>query len=183
MKNKSKIKRITTTAGELAVLASIILVGGFILPIYLAPHLAAILPITTPYEAARQNMSVQIQNRNANHGETISVGVSNPASAVVINSISYSCEYSQVTLTYLDGGTPKEIPCDTELSLPDTNQHRLMPLTSKREVTYIPVEVSLENQGERGTLSVIIAVSATDADNLSRLGDSSTATLQSFPSN
>lgn len=181
MKNKSQLKRIWKTAGELALLLFIVSIGGFLLPIYAAPHIADLLSISTPSDAARQAMSVQVNNRNVSHGESVAIGVSNPNSSVRMRSLSYSCDYPQIRLAYMDGQAIKEIPCDTQLELPSASQHEFIALTAKREITYMPINLVLENQGEQGDLSVVIAVAARDADNLSRLDDSSTAQLQTFP--
>lgn len=181
MKSKSQNKNIFSTASELALLIAIIAVGGFLLPIFLAPYVADILSITTPYEEARQAMSIQVNNRNAAHGETFSVGVSNPDSSVRMTAFSYSCDYPQITLAYLDGQHSKEIPCDKNLILPAGTQHEFLVMTAKREITYMPINLVLENRGEQGDLSVVIAVAARNVDALSRLSDSSTAQLQTFP--
>lgn len=181
MKKKSQIKRVLETASELSILLAIVIVGGFLLPIYLAPYAADALSITTPDEAARQAMSVLIDNRNVSHGESVTIGVSNPNSSVLIQSFSYSCDYPQITLAYRDGQTIKQIPCDTQLELPSATQHRIIALTAKREITYMPINLVLKNQGQRGDLSVVVAVAAQNADELSRLSDISTAQLQTFP--
>lgn len=181
MKKTSRVKRVASTASELALLVAIFILGGLILPIYAAPYFADIFSITTPYEAARQTMSVQIQNRNVSHGETVTIGVSDPASTVRVKTFSYECDFPEITLAYVQAGDIKEIPCDTELSLPDSTQHRLMVLTTKQEITYMPISLTLENEDQSGGLSVIIATAAEAADEKSSLKDSSTATLQSFP--
>lgn len=183
MKDKSQIKRILKTAGQLGLLVAFFVLAGFVLPIYLAPHLSAVLPVTTPYEAARETMSVRIENRNVSHGDTFSVGVSDPASLVRISSLSYSCDFPDITLAYVDGESIKEIPCDTDLQLPNTTQHELMLITSKSEVTYVPVELVLRSENQVGRISVVIAAASSDTETKSRLSDESTATLQSFPAN
>lgn len=181
MKKKSQITNIFSTAGELALLIAIVVAGGFLLPIFLAPHVADVLSITTPHEEARRVMSIQVNNRNVAHGETFTVGVSNPDASVSMRSFSYSCDYPQITLAYRDGESSKEIPCDTELDLPTGTQHEFLALTAKREITYMPINISLVSNDELGEISVVLAVASRNADSLSRLSDDSTASLASFP--
>jgi|GEM_PF-1396453 hypothetical protein len=175
-----KLKGITGTAGELALLVGIIAIGGLVLPIHIAPYLADVFSVTTPYEAQRQTMSVQISNRNASHGETVSIGVSDPASSVRIQSLSYSCDTVDVRLAYVQDGGLREIPCGTDLVLPPSTQHNLAPLTSREEITFLPVSITLSDTDVTGTLSAVITTAASGADEKSPLSDESTATLRSF---
>jgi len=179
---KSQIKRIFKTAGQLFLLVAFFVLVGFILPIRIAPSVADLFSITTPYDAAREVMSVRIENRNLTSGGTFTVGVSDPASSVRITSLSYSCDFSEITLAYSVGADMKRIPCDTALSLPQASRHRVMVLTEKATVTYLPVELALESEDRVGSISVVVAVAASKVDEQSRLPDSSTATLKSFPS-
>ncbi|MEX2369350.1 MAG: hypothetical protein WD552_03095 [Candidatus Paceibacterota bacterium] len=178
---KSQVRRILKTAGQLLLLLVFFVLVGFILPIRIAPGVADFLSITTPYEAAREVMSVRIQNRNLTSGGTFTVGVSDPASSVRVTSLSYSCQFSEITLAYSVGADIKRIPCDTALTLPQASQHRVMVFTEKTTVTYLPVELVLESEDRVGSISIVVAVAAGNVDEQSRLLDSSTATLKSFP--
>ncbi|MEX2515073.1 MAG: hypothetical protein WD335_03020 [Candidatus Paceibacterota bacterium] len=180
MKKEGKKRKVLSTAGELTLLVAIIAVGGLVLPIHIAPYMADLFSLTTPYEAQRQTMSVRIDNRNASHRETVTIGVSDPASSVRMKFLSYSCDYPEITLAYMQGDSLREIPCDTQLQLPRSTQHRIMPLTSKEEITYLPITITLEDDDVSGELSTIIAVAASGADEKSSLSDESTATLRSF---
>jgi ammonia channel protein AmtB len=181
VKHKSQIKRIFQIAGQLLLLAVLFMAVGFLLPIRIAPGLADVLSITTPYEAARETMSVRLENRNVTSGDTFQVGVSDPASAVRITSLSYSCDFSKITLAYVQGSDARRIPCDTALTLPAASMHTVMVLTDNPAVTYLPVELTLENKKRVGSISVVVAISSQDIDKKSTLSNDSTATLQSFP--
>lgn len=175
-----KIKHIATTAGELGLLVVIVAIGGLVLPIHIAPYLADVFSVTTPYEAQRQTMSVRVSNRNASHGETVLIGVSDPASSARIQSLSYSCDTPDVRLAYVQDGELREIPCGTDLMLPQSTQHSVAPLTTREDITFLPVSITLHDQNATGNLSIVIATSATNADEKSSLSDESTATLRSF---
>jgi hypothetical protein len=181
MKDKSQLKQISLTTVQLVGLLGIFLLLGFLLPTYLAPYVADLFGITTPYEAARQTMSVQISNRNANNGEVVTIGVSDPAAAVRIDTLSYSCDYPEITLAYRSSGNAKRIPCDTELALPSATTHEIMVLTNKNTLTYLPVDLLLKTETQSGRLSVVIGAAVTGSDEKSQLFDTITTTLQSFP--
>jgi|AntRauTorckE6833_2_1112554.scaffolds.fasta_scaffold19212_4 hypothetical protein len=180
MKNTDKRKRTFLTALQLGLLGGIIFIGGLVIPIYTAPYLANFLSITTPYEVAQQTMSVQISNRNANNGETVVIGISNPDSSVQMESFLYSCGFSEISLIYMNGNEMKNIPCDVELQLPPRTQHRLRVQTSKNEITYMPITIMLRDGESFGEISAIIAISGNEADKKSSLSDGSTATIQTF---
>lgn len=179
---KSQISKILKTAGQLALLIMFFVLVGFVLPIRIAPAVADLFSITTPYEAAREVMSVRIDNRNVSSGEIFTVGVSDPASSVRVTSLSYSCDFTGITLAYVDAADVKLIPCDTALQLPQTSQHRIMMLTEKPTLTYLPVEFVLESNDRIGSISLVIAAAASHTGQQSNIPDVSTATLQSFPS-
>ena len=181
MRDKSQAKRIVLTAGQLGLLLLLFVVLGFIMPIYIAPSVAKLFGVTTPYQSARQQMSVQLSHRNVNNGERFRVAVSNPAADITIKSLSYDCEYPEIRLAYAGGESQKEIPCGTELSLPERNQHEIMVLTRKPSVTYVPVNLRLTNGAQEGQLSVVVAAASSDVQEQSTLADMTTATLSSFP--
>ena len=182
MKKKSQAKRIVLTASQLGLLLALFIVIGFVIPIYVAPSVASFLGVTTPYEAAREAMSVRLADRNVNSGDSFTVAVSDPASNVRVKSLSYSCDYPDITLAYVDGDTAKRIPCDTALSLPNKNQHRVTVFSESASVSYIPVELMLENEDRAGQISVVVAAAQAGIADKSSLPESTTATLQSFPS-
>lgn len=183
MKIKSQAKSVFSTAGQLGLLVTFFVLAGFMLPMYLAPQLAAWLPITSPQEAARQTMSVRLENRNVSHGETFTIGVSAPGTAVRISSFSYSCDFSYITLAYIGASDIKKIPCDVAVELPVAPRYEFVVFTARNEVTHLPLELTLENDTQIGQISVMVVAARTAANAKSSLADTSSATLRSLPAN
>lgn len=180
MDKKAELKQRAKHAVELLFLVGLFVVGGILLPIYLAPTVVEVLPITTPKEASLDNISISVENRNVSNGELFFVTVSDPAARAQIKSLSYPCSFTDVNLAYQISGETKELPCDTAVYLPQSSSHELLALAENQSIVYMPITVLISYGDYEGELSVVLAASASGADEKSRLEDKGVFTLSDF---
>jgi len=149
MKEKSQIKRIASRVMQMVLMLSIFITGGFILPLYSAPHIFSAMPITPITEREDKQVSVSWENRNAANGERIEFVASSPHGAAGITAVRYSCDIRSITLLYpTEDGSYKKLPCGKNVLLPTQSRHQLQVRTSRSSVAYVPItiRVTLENR-------------------------------------
>lgn len=155
------------------------IIGGFVIPSYVAPALFEALSIPTSVGTNEHEISLRVSNRNINHGETFQITASNPAGTANIAEIHYSCSFSDITISYFSSdGARKEIPCDTTVHLPAQPNHTFELLTGRRDIAYIPLTIAVSGNDQSRDVSFVLAATKSDAERYSRLADQSVITLQ-----
>ncbi len=175
--SREKLQRVSWRAFQIALLVGIFIVGGFFLPTRVAPAVFEYLPFATPQEQQTKQWSVQITNRNANSGEEFLVAARNPANTIAIGAINYSCAIEDVQLVYETGEGNKQLPCDTDVILPNQSDYRLQVYTDRSEVGYLPITLSVTNGERRREISVVLATARINTDEKSRVSDQAVVTF------
>lgn len=175
--SRQKLRRIGWRAVQIAVLAGVFIIGGFFIPMRIAPVVFDYLPYETPQEQEAKQWSVQISNRNADSGEEFLVAARNPVGTIRINDISYSCEIDDVQLVYETDEGNKQLPCGTKIVLPNRSDHRLRVYTSRQDVAYLPMSLSVTNGVDQRDISVILATAQTGTNQKSRVDDQAVVTF------
>lgn len=175
--SQEKLKRIGWRASQIALLIGVFVVGGFFLPMRLAPAVFDYLPYTTPQEQEAKQWSVQISNRNANSGQEFLVAARNPRNSLAIADVSYSCEIDDVQIIYETDSGNKKLPCGTSVVLPNNSDHRFRVYTNRDDVAYLPISLSVTDGDKQRNISVVLATTQTGIDQKSRVDDTSVVTF------
>lgn len=175
--SKNKLKRISWRALQIGFLIGVFIIGGFLLPMRFAPTVFDYLPYTTPQEREAKQWSVQISNRNANSGQEFLVAARNPRNSLAITDISYSCDIDDVQIIYETDEGNKQLPCGTNVVLPNSSDHRFRVYTDRDDVAYLPISMSVTNGNKQRDISVVLATTQTGINQKSRVDDTSVVTF------
>jgi len=181
--NENKLLRIGSGALQIALLVGVFVGLGLLAPTYIAPTLFRALPVAGPQEQSANQWSLRVANRNADTGESLSLAVRSPTDAVHISGLEYSCDISGVQLVYETEQTTKQLPCGTEVLVPDRSDHKLRVYTDRTAVAYLPVTVTVEQSSQHNgdprsrDISVVLATSRVDTNEKSRVSDRAVVTV------
>jgi len=181
MKLKSQTARIISRMAQIALLLAIIVGGGFLLPLYTAPSLFSVFSITPLGNQPAHQVSFRIENRNADSGDSVRITASAPDVSAHITAVRYSCAISDVTLRYpTDSGTYKKLPCGTDVYLPAQRSHTFSVSTDRSDVAYVPITVRVDADRRSDEISSVIAASAIQTAEKSRLSERMQVTVDQF---
>lgn len=176
--SRQKLQRVSWRAFQIAFLIAVFVVGGFFLPTRLAPAVFEYLPFSTPQEQQTKQWSVQITNRNADSGEEFLVAARNPDRTIAISAISYSCAIDDVQLVFEADDGNKQLPCGTDIVLPNQSDYRLRVYTDRSKVGYLPIALSVTNGDKVRDISVVLATARVNTDEKSRVNDQAVVTFE-----
>lgn len=178
MNQRSKVVRTLRRAIEIILLIGLFVGGGILVPMYTAPAVFSFLPYTTPMEAQSQQVTVRLANRNLNSGESVSVTARSPAADVRIKRIRYSCGIGDIQIVYPTNQGSKQLPCGTDVIVPEQSNHELQVYTTRQSVAYLPLTITVAGEAGGGhELSFRIAISQTGIADKSQLNDRSVITF------
>lgn len=180
MIQSGKCKRILSRTVQMVLLLGVIVIGGFLLPTYTAPFVFKTLSIT-PLSGDKSQVSLQVTNRNINSGESFQVTASSPKQPVTITTISYPCEFDNVSLRYEHEDSYRVLPCGTTVTLPEQSLHEAQLVTSRQRISYMPVSLSLrKGSNQSRDISFVLVFSQNGITTQSQMSDEVSITLNQF---
>jgi hypothetical protein len=181
MKIKSQTARIISRMAQTALLLAIIVGGGFLLPLFVAPSVFSFFSVTPLGSQPAHQVSFRIENRNADSGDRVRLVASAPDVSAHITAVRYSCAISGVELRYpTDSETYKKLPCGTDVYLPAQRSHTFSVSTDRSDVAYVPITVRVDAGRRSAEISSVIAASGIRTAEESRLSERMQVTVDQF---